>query len=182
MTRSWAPGSCPSPWASRWSAPLRPDGGPDCSGVLAGCHISAASRTSSGWWPSRPSCRSCPGDYSAALVGGARETGTTFFEALRTWWIADVVAVLVIAPPFLTPRRDWQGRFRRLRGWRAVEAVLAQATVILVVWGVYWHPRSPFRPSFYLLPCLLWVTFRFGSQGIMLALVSTAILTVRGTL
>ena len=69
-----------------------------------------------------------------------------------------------------------------VRGWRAAEAVLAQVTLVVVVWVVYWHPRSPFRPSFYLLPCLLWITFRFGSPGIMAALVTTATLTIRGTI
>ncbi len=108
--------------------------------------------------------------------------GGSLLAAWRTWWVADIVGVLVVAPPLLTPRYEWQALTRTLHGRRAVEAVLAQLSLLVVVWAVYWHPRSPYRPSFYLLPYLLWITFKFGTQGIMVGLITTAAITIRGTI
>lgn len=120
-----------------------------------------------------------------ALVGTALvEPGgqASFAVSWATWWIADLLGILVATPAFLIRRDEWWSFLRLLRGWRLVEAALAFATLALTVGAVAWLPPHPARGAFLVLPWFLWITFRFGAPALVVGAFGTSILTVIGTI
>ncbi len=101
----------------------------------------------------------------------------------RTWWLGDLAGALIIAPLLLT----WIVRTRK--GWsleRAMEALLLLlllSGVAIVTFGY----STPLSIRHYLLTCfivpfLLWASFRLGHQGVTLAIASLSAFAVWGTL
>ncbi len=98
-----------------------------------------------------------------------------------TRWSADVVGIMVVAPGVLMPRAEWSTFVGQLRGWRGVEAGLAFILLCLVAVTVYGLPPHPARPSFLMLPCVLWIVFRFDAPGLLAGLFAVTIVVIRGT-
>jgi len=106
------------------------------------------------------------------------------FELLwRTWWLGDLAGALIVAPLLLTwivrPRKAWSLE-------RALEALL----LLLLLSGtaiVTFGYSTPLSIRHYLLTCfivpfLLWASFRLGHQGVTLAIASLSAFAVWGTL
>ena len=101
----------------------------------------------------------------------------------RTWWLGDLAGALIVAPLLLTwivrPRKTW-------RSGRALEALL----LLLLLSGtaiVTFGYSTPLSIRHYLLTCfivpfLLWASFRLGHQGVTLAIASLSAFAVWGTL
>jgi PAS domain S-box-containing protein len=101
----------------------------------------------------------------------------------RTWWLGDLAGALIVTPLLLTwivrPRRTWRTK-------RAVEALL----LLLLLSGtaiVTFGYSTPLSIRHYLLTCfivpfLLWASFRLGHQGVTLAIASLSAFAVWGTL
>jgi PAS domain S-box-containing protein len=103
--------------------------------------------------------------------------GHALIEAWLTWWIADVVGILVFAPLVLAfmDARD-VSRARRSR-WRMLEAglfVVTTALVVTVVFGLV--PGRAVKFAVY--PCLLWGAVRFGLRGVSSGLAVASTLAV----
>jgi PAS domain S-box-containing protein len=103
-------------------------------------------------------------------------------QAWFSWWLGDVLGVLILTPVLLTwaarPSLDW-------RGPRAVEAGALLLALILINqfsftgwadWGVA-HPPFTFLP----FPFLFWTALRFDQRGAATAALVTAALAVTGT-
>jgi PAS domain S-box-containing protein len=123
-----------------------------------------------------------PGALVGAAVAIAQYEASSFLAAWRSWWGSDLLAILLVGAPLLTPGSDWRALWQSLRGRRGVEGAAAVTLVVLAAWAVYWHPPNPLRAAFFLMPGLLWVTFRFGATGLMVTLIPTAAIAIRGTL
>src|SRR5262245_28384155 len=90
--------------------------------------------------------------------------GAAFSEAWLTWWIADVLGILVFAPLVLTLKDEREAPPLPRSRWRMLEAalfVVTTASAVTVVFGLV--PGRPVKFAVY--PCLLWGAVRFGLRG-----------------
>jgi PAS domain S-box-containing protein len=88
--------------------------------------------------------------------------GNSFWTTWRGWWAGDAVAVVTLAPLFLT----WiESKVReRLAPGRLVETgVLFLAVPVLIFMLIYLEPNFP--SVMLLMPALLWATLRYGNRG-----------------
>jgi PAS domain S-box-containing protein len=100
-----------------------------------------------------------------------------------TWWLGDLVGMLVIVPLFLTfHKKSWQ-----LGSWQsALEAVLVALVLIIVNAGVFMgkFPMYGFysHVTYLILPFAIWSTYRFGFPGANLSILITSIIAVCGSI
>ena len=109
--------------------------------------------------------------------------GVSFDMIWFTWWLGDVVGILVIASIFLTFHKElW--KIRSLQS--AVEAVLVGLVLITVNAGVFMgkFPEYGFysHVTYLVLPFAIWSTYRFGFPGATLAILTTSIIAVSGSM
>ena len=128
----------------------------------------------------------------AATVGASTLTlaglspGALYGRAWFTWWLGDAVGALEFTPLLLALAGWWAHRSLRTR-----TASLSEATAIGVATfglaGVVFA-RSPsallggLPIVFVLLPPVVWAAFRFGPLGASLAVTSTSMVAIVGTL
>jgi diguanylate cyclase (GGDEF)-like protein len=120
---------------------------------------------------------------TTVLVLGALAPVEQWMTVWFTWWLGDVVGVLIIAPAILLwiapPRIKWDVR-------RAIEAVALGVAVvaagIIVFSGA--SPLSDVRsPSeFITMPLLLWAAYRFGPREAITAVIVLTGIAITGTL
>jgi PAS domain S-box-containing protein len=107
--------------------------------------------------------------------------GAGFGQAWLTWWIADLVGILLFCPLVLAFKDPREVPPVPQSRWRTLEAclfVLTTAVVVTVVFGVV--PDRPLRFAVY--PCLLWGAVRFGMRGASGGLTVVSLLAVALTL
>jgi len=118
------------------------------------------------------------GTATLALAGVVSPAQT--LESWQTWWLGDLIGILVFAPAFLTWRQSLQvGR----KAWRLGEvsvAFLLLAITTAVVFAS--HDTGTAGPLLFLpLPCLLWIAFRFRPSGVALAICVMSLIAIGGT-
>ncbi len=111
------------------------------------------------------------------LILAAYDQPDPYTTIWLTWWLADVLGCLVIAPllviwltepyPQLTPRR-------------ILEAAGLLLTLLSLGYIVFWTENYDGIEYLALLP-LLWATFRFGKRGAVTAAFFTAAIALVGT-
>ena len=91
--------------------------------------------------------------------------GTAFSDSWLTWWIADLVGILLVAP-LVFAFKDYAASWRaKVSPWRVLEAGLLVAGTALACVAVFSHlPSFRIRP-YVLYPFLLWGILRFGLRG-----------------
>ncbi len=88
-------------------------------------------------------------------------TGAAFDAVWRTWWIAHVMGMLIIAPAFLTATGPY---FRAAASWaRAAEGAAVLVVTAAIAEFAFYQPS--FFPLFLAFPVLLWAAYRFGVFG-----------------
>ncbi|MES2018738.1 MAG: CHASE domain-containing protein [Pseudomonadota bacterium] len=99
------------------------------------------------------------------------------WTVLGTWWLGDLVGVLVIAPVVLA----WRGTRVKLH----IEAVLMLAAFGALLWAIFGHAYPTDGGNrwlaYLLVPGIGWAAFRFGAKGTSLACVVCAAVAVAGT-
>ena len=103
--------------------------------------------------------------YLAGVVDSA-----AFLNSWRTWWLGDLIGVLVVTPVLLTwhrlPQLDRQP-------WRLAEGigsiVLFTVLTVIVFFGPSSLGGSEYPLAFLPLPFLVWIAFRFVPGGVALA-------------
>ena len=89
---------------------------------------------------------------------------TAYANSWRTWWLGDLIGILTVVPMALT----WS-RGRAVAPWRVGEAMLSIAALVAITLIVFVGPLAlggaSYPLSFAVLPCLVWVAFRFGPSG-----------------
>ncbi len=105
-----------------------------------------------------------------------------FLDSWQTWWLGDLIGMVVFAPVFLTWRQSLQvGR----RPWRLGELIAAFALLALTTLAVFLSPApaagvtSPL--TFLPLPCLVWIAFRFRPGGVALAVCMLSLIAIGAT-
>jgi diguanylate cyclase (GGDEF)-like protein len=105
-----------------------------------------------------------------------------FLVSWQTWWLGDLIGILVFAPVFLTWRQSLQiGR----KAWRLGEVTASFALLALSTAVVFAAPApsggaaSPL--TFLPLPCLVWIAFRFRPSGVALAICLMSVIAIAAT-
>jgi len=109
--------------------------------------------------------------------------GVSFDMIWFTWWLGDVVGVIVFASLFLTYHRKlWQ-----ISSWQSVlEALLIGFVLIAVNAGIFMgkFPEYGFysHVTYLILPFAIWCTYRFGFPGASFSILTTSIIAVFGSM
>lgn len=119
---------------------------------------------------------------SASWLGGITVPGT-ILEALLTWYIANVVGLLIFTGPtllLLTGAITLPDRHRML------EALLLVACLIFIsqaISGIYLTEMlNGWLKAYMVIPLLLWASFRFGTPGALFSVVLVVSITSVGTM
>jgi diguanylate cyclase (GGDEF)-like protein len=111
------------------------------------------------------------------VIGAAQ-----FLDSWQTWWLGDVIGVLVFAPVFLSWRQSLNiGQ----KPWRLGEVSAAFALLAISTAVVFAAPAAgagrPTPLTFLPLPCLVWIAFRFRPSGVALGVCLMSVLTIAAT-
>ncbi len=115
------------------------------------------------------------------LVAGALDA-SSYLDSWETWWLGDLIGVLVFAPVFLTWREKLQiGR----KPWRLAETFASFALLALTTTIVFATPlpaQGPASPLTFLpLPFLVWIACRFRPRGVVLGVLLMSAIAVAAT-
>ncbi|MDE2223277.1 MAG: PAS domain S-box protein [Candidatus Omnitrophica bacterium] len=99
-----------------------------------------------------------------------------------TWWLGDLVGVLIIAAPFLTfHKREW-----KINRKNALEAFFIFLVIVGVNAGIFMgrFPEYGFysHVTYLILPFAIWATYRFGFPGATVSVLTTSVIAVLGSL
>jgi len=105
-----------------------------------------------------------------------------FLDSWQTWWLGDLIGMVVFAPVFLTWRQSMQ---IGTRAWRLGELV-ASFTLLAISTAVVFATPSPTQGAaspltFLPLPCLVWIAFRFRPSGVALGVCLVSAIAVAAT-
>jgi PAS domain S-box-containing protein len=107
-------------------------------------------------------------------------------QAWSTWWLGDAVGALEFTPLLLALAAWWGSRSRGSESSRTAEAVaIGAATFGLAALAFGRSPNALLGGTpiiFILLPPVVWAAFRFGPLGASLAVTSTSLIAIVGTL
>src|SRR5262249_35815688 len=129
------------------------------------------------------SCLVGPTFGTTSLYLGGAIPGTTYGLTWWTWWLGDLIGMLLVVPALFAcidqPRARSKPR-------RLVELALLRVSVLMVsqiVCGDLFRVGNTHYPLTYtFLPFIIWAAFRFGRYGVTLLNLIIAVLTVVGTL
>ncbi len=138
--------------------------------TLAFCGIAAAACLVASTWG------------AATLNVAGIASGTQFLESWQTWWLGDLIGILVFAPVFLTWRQSLQlGR----KPWRLGEMTAAFLLLAISTAAVFAAPAPTGGPAgaltFLPLPCLVWIAFRFRPGGVALGVCLLSLIAIGAT-
>jgi integral membrane sensor domain MASE1 len=115
----------------------------------------------------------------AATLWAAGLPGPAVPTAWWTWWLGDLVGVLVVAPAVLAFARPG-APVRRPAAGAAAALTAALFAVCGPVFGG-WGPVQASPLAYLSLPLVVWAAVRFGARGAALAVLAVAAFAVWGT-
>lgn len=98
-----------------------------------------------------------------------------------TWWLGDVMGVLLVTPLFFVFRQPLNIQWTPARGIEAGILLLLFYTTNRVVFGD-WLQSSQYHLVYLLAPCLVWAAYRFGHPGAVIAILIFSSTAVWGTM
>ncbi len=109
-------------------------------------------------------------------------TSANFLDSWQTWWLGDLIGMVVFAPVFLTWRQSMQ---IGSKPWRLGE-VIVSFTLLAVSTAFVFASPSPMQGvasplTFLPLPCLVWIAFRFRPSGVALGVCLVSAIAVAAT-
>jgi signal transduction histidine kinase/integral membrane sensor domain MASE1/CheY-like chemotaxis protein len=108
--------------------------------------------------------------------------GKPFLQEWRTWFIADWLGIVLLAPFTLAWTRPDRERLSDRVGRRKLEVMLLYIGLIGATLAIYTRPADPYSgsnlPTYLCIPFLIWAALRFGLRGTTLGLVTFAIITL----
>jgi diguanylate cyclase (GGDEF)-like protein len=106
----------------------------------------------------------------------------SWLESWLTWWLGDVIGVLVLTPALL----NWQHLLPyNGKSWRLVESV-GSLVLLAAVTAIAFYPTAPsggedYPLTFLPLPFLVWIACRSGPGGVALATVVVSAIAIVAT-
>jgi PAS domain S-box-containing protein len=119
---------------------------------------------------------------SLGILGwGGQLPWDKFISEAVTWWLRDVMGVLLVTPLFFVFRQALS--FRRTLG-RRIEAGLLLFLFYITSQVVFgdWMQYSHYPLIYLLTPCLVWAAYRFGHRGTVIAVLMVSSTAVWGTM
>lgn len=120
-----------------------------------------------------------------AAVGGLYSQlifGKSFLHEWRTWFVADWLGIVLLAPFTLAWTRPDRERLSDRVGRRKLEVALLYVGLIGTTLAIYASPNDPAAglraPTYLCIPFLVWAALRFGLRGTTLALVTFAFISL----
>ena len=117
-----------------------------------------------------------------SLSAAGRLPADSFLHTLQTWWLADMMGVLVVAPPLLL---SLNGPPRLPPARQAAEFGALLAALTLVSISIFGAPapaaQGYYAASLALFPFVIWGSLRFEQWGASLVTLVVAALAVWGT-
>ncbi len=115
------------------------------------------------------------------LFAGVVDT-SNYLDSWQTWWLGDMIGILVFAPVFLTWRQSLEvGR----RPWRLAEMFVTFALLALSTTIVFAAPLPALGPAspitFLPLPILVWIACRFRPSAVALAVCLVSVIAIGAT-
>ena len=100
-----------------------------------------------------------------------------------TWWLGDMLGVLIFAPPILLWSVNRQWPWNRRQTFEAMALFILLFAFAQAVFGG-WPPLTVknYPLTFLLAPVLIWMAFRFRQREIATANLMLCVLAIRGTL
>ena len=132
-----------------------------------------------------PCCTISPTLGALSLCLGRVANWGEYGEIWMTWWLGDLIGVLVVTPFLLGLRAYWKSRRTRPRiswrqkQWRSIEIAL-WLTLVWIVSHVTFI--AGWNLEYLLIPLMVWAAFRFGQLGSSAAIVFVSVISICGTL
>ena len=131
---------------------------------------------------------SATGGVLSGILSGMISSGD-MLAAWRTWWIGDMMGVLIVTPPLVV----WCSSFSqsknigtRINARQALEVSLLFLVLIFVTLSVFleWFGRAPesFFHPYYLFPLLSWAALRFEQRTVTVGVLIASLVSVWSTL
>jgi signal transduction histidine kinase len=104
---------------------------------------------------------------TALMLGGVIQGTTQLANAMRVWWLGDMMGDLIVAPLLLV----WlspQGRLRERGAWLEGAVLLLLLSLIVGMSAVVFHQPASFvfgAQPYAIFPLLIWAALRFGPRG-----------------
>lgn len=104
---------------------------------------------------------------------------SSFWVTWQTWWFADAIGILVVAPVVFAVVRDLPLVARTVRGRKLAEGIVVLSGMAIVAEGVFGglFPAA-IRVPILILPFLLWSAFRFGIPGSSIAILVAGLIGI----
>ena len=112
----------------------------------------------------------------ASLWLGNIIPGTAITSTWGTWWLGDLIGILILTPFIL----KWfnEPLFERTRA-QQIEMIVVMLAVVATSYFVFWTPESSF--VYYIFVPLTWAALRTGQRGVTLAVLLVASIAIAGT-
>jgi len=105
-----------------------------------------------------------------------------YFDSWQTWWLGDLIGVLIVTPLFLTSRQILP---IDQRPWQFAEAIGSLILLALLTALVFVSPsplaRMAYPLSFLPLPWLVWIACRYPPGGVALATCLVSAIAIAAT-
>ncbi|WP_264322224.1 adenylate/guanylate cyclase domain-containing protein [Zarconia navalis] len=130
-------------------------------------------------------CTISPPVGALSLCLGRFANWSEYGEIWITWWLGDLIGILVVTPFLLALKTSWQSRksiARPRRSWRQKQWHLAEIALwFTLVWSVS-HVTfiEGWTLEYLLVPLMVWAAFRFGQFGASAAIVIVSVITILG--
>ncbi|WP_316431277.1 MASE1 domain-containing protein [Leptolyngbya sp. NK1-12] len=98
-----------------------------------------------------------------------------FGSVWLTWWIGNMISLIVLLPMFLAWDEVSKGRSRM---GQLIEMLLMLALLFGISKFAFW---MAYPVEYLLIPCLIWATFRLGPRGATTSVVVVVMLAIFGT-
>jgi diguanylate cyclase (GGDEF)-like protein len=105
-----------------------------------------------------------------------------FLDSWQTWWLGDLIGMIVFAPVFLTWRQSLQLGNQPRRLAEVIASYLMLALSAAVVFASPAPTQGAASPLTFLpLPCLVWIAFRFRPIGVALGVCLLSAIAIAAT-
>jgi signal transduction histidine kinase/CheY-like chemotaxis protein len=124
-----------------------------------------------------------------ALTLGGKIPMTSYAEVWITWWISNVAGIFIFTPAllswgelckeyFLAPQREFIIKLQARKFWLILEVLFLSAIVFYICKNAFFGDNYI---EYMIIPCLVWVVFRFGKLGATNLIVIVAVMAILGT-
>ncbi len=127
-------------------------------------------------------CLIAPTWGASTLLFAGILSASDYADSWHTWWLGDLIGMVVFAPVFLTWRQSLHIGGTPLRLVEAIASFALLAIASTVVFAAPLPTQGPASPLTFLpLPCLVWIACRFRPNAVALGVCLISVIAVAAT-